>query len=167
MPTEKHPFTCQRCDQFEKKEFKISPVTGGWLKVYPADKLMHLHFGHPTTNEQESSAAARWVYKTVVDTWYTEYAHTKFFVAVDFFREDDSEFPSDETKKIYRQILQHPQTNRVICYNTTVGMRLIINILSQIAHVRKMHIVRTEEEMEQEYARWLVGRKDNQHKYAK
>lgn len=153
----KHPFSCRHCDKYPRSAFQISPATEGWLKIYPTKKLVHVHFGRATVNEKESNSEAEWVYDVLVNTWFAEHPNTKFFIAADFIMEDDSEFPSERSKEIYQEILRHPQTSMVVCYRTTPAMRMFVTILVQVSRtMRKLKIVKTEEQMEHEYQAWLT-----------
>lgn len=159
MDKNQHPFPCKRCDQFPREAFKISPATEGWLKIFPELNLIHVHFGRATVSEAESNSESLWVYEIIVNNWYNEHPNTKFFIAADFYMESDAEFPSETSKETYQKILQHPQTDAVICYRTTQGMRMFITVLIHIARtVKKLKIVKTEEEMEEEFSKWRVAK---------
>lgn len=161
MEGEKHPFDCKRCDKLPKSAFKIAPATKGWMIAYPKDSLIHIHFGRATVTEEESTTDGEWAYENICNDWYANNPGVHFFVAADFLLEDDAEFPSNDAMAAWKKFLAHSQTDTVVCYRTTISMKMFVSLLAKMSKtLHKLKVVGTENEMEEHYVQWLAEQKN-------
>lgn len=154
MEGEKKPFSCEQCaDQPIDKFFRFEPVDD-WMIFYPEKQIIHMHFGHATDAESLSTKETKWILD-VQKQEMPKYAGTTFAVIADMTRADDSEFPSDASREMYSDIINHPQIGAVVFYGMAPGMTFFLNMLAQVMS-KKVHAVNTREEADAIYEKWLA-----------
>lgn len=148
-----YPFDCDKCDQQPVTAFTQFEPVQDYFIAYPAENLMHIHFGFATHNDAENMAEAKVIESFFMDT-FVRYPDKKFFVFVDFSRGDDSEFVPPAAMKIYRKILDSPQTGDGIVYGMTPGLSMLMKLLLFATHRQNIKAVETKQEADQAYERW-------------
>lgn len=154
MVKNSQPFICDRCRAQPKKNFHIFPATKTWLISYPEDHTVHLHFGHSTWTAEESTAQAQWIHDQFVNI-IAQGGGKRWFVLVDMSRLDDSTFPSEEAKELYRRILQLSQIDRVVFYGVSTSLAFLVTMILRFSKsVPKAKIVHVIYEAEELYRKW-------------
>lgn len=150
-----HPFACNECATQPPSAFEMftpAPHIDDWIIVYPQKHLIHVHFGTSVQEEKINTAEAQFIYSLFM-RWAAQYPGKKFFVVVDGTRGDDSEFVTDEARKLYMNILRHPQFQHGVFYGFTQGMIFYINMLLFVTR-RKIRLVGSRTEADEEYKKW-------------
>ena len=157
-----YPFQCERCEQLPPEKFARYKPPDDWMTIYPETQEIHLHFGFPTTSEEQHSEETEWLYKQTVEKWLPQHPDTPFFIYVDMTRSDDSEFPSEPSMDLYKKMLRHPQNSQTVFYGQTQSMVFFINMLARFAKTyKKVHAVETKEEADAMYQEWYENNKKN------
>lgn len=149
-----HPFDCPQCDQQPPEAFERFTPVDDWMIFYPELKQIHMHFGNSTDSEKLHTEETAWILD-VQKRNMPKYPGITFCVLADMRRADDSEYPSEESKKMYKEILSHPQMGDTIFYGMAPGMSFFLNILAKIVSGR-IHAVHTREDADKLYQAWLA-----------
>lgn len=153
MPKE-IPFECVRCKNQPMEHFALYTKTNDWLTAYPADNLLHIHFGESTHTNEDSLAEANFHWTWLEDV-VKKYPNKKWFFVTDFTRKDDSEFLTDDAQDIYKKIRKHPRLGGGAMYGVTYAMRMLVNLLFLLGG-SKTEVVHTSDEAEAAYQKWRV-----------
>lgn len=152
-----YPFECSRCASHPISDFEIyspNPEVNDWMIVFPEEQLLHIHYGQSVQEEALNTQEAEFV-QHVLLSWVKKYPGKKFFIVVDGSRGDDSEMISEPARKIYMDILRHPQLGQGVFYGFTPGMNFYINMLLFVTR-KKIRMLGTLKEAEAEYQRWFA-----------
>lgn len=126
------PFECTRCEKEDPATFAHLRDTDNWLRFYPEEKTLHIHFGRSTHTQIESDLEAEWLESTV-QSGLAANPTIIFFVLIDLSRADDSEFPSEKSREVYRTLLSHPQMKKTVFFGVTPAMGFLIKTLVHLS----------------------------------
>ncbi|MBI2415037.1 MAG: hypothetical protein HYV33_00050 [Candidatus Kerfeldbacteria bacterium] len=156
MPIYTHPFECDDCNQYPKEDlviFQPDEEVDDWLMFYPERNLIHVHFGVSTPDEAANTAETIFIRDQLL-RWVKQYPEKKFCILIDMSRADDSEYVSDQSKKMYAELLRHPQYGLAVFYGMRPGMTFLINMLLFFSRT-PAKIVRTKAEADAAYNDWF------------
>lgn len=154
MTTYKHSFECKECSERPPQDFFHFPPTDCWAIAYLEKRVIHIHFGTATTNENESTKETEWLHNAVTSIG-VQHPTTNFFVLIDTSRADDSEFPSDRSQELYKEMLANPQNELAVFYGPTPAMRFFIAMLIRLAGVGdKVKIAKNRADADSIYEEW-------------
>lgn len=151
----KHPFECARCAQYPASDFFHFEPVDDWLIFWPEKKLGHMHFGYSTTSEGQHTEETHWIMECSVKI-FKDNPDMGIFLIADMSRSDDSEFPSDESIKLYKELIKNPQVEHVVFYGAATGMSFFLKMLKHVTS-HKINAVRSYEDAEALYQRWIKG----------
>lgn len=110
--------------------------------------IILVRFGRATATLQENTTETHWVlatYKTIIDP-----LKTPVYALLDFTTIDNSEYNSDESNKIYLEILRDERLKKIAIFGLHTGWELFINIFKFYVK-NKIHTFNTEVQAKQ----WL------------
>lgn len=112
------------------QEFYFEPTDDKIIVAEP--NYVTVIFGHATTTLAENTAESRWVYERFADIKrIIPNGHLK--VLIDFTTIDSSEYNSDESNTLYRQMLHDDQIDRVAIFGLHSGWSLLISLIAIFA----------------------------------
>lgn len=103
--------------------------------------IILVRFGRATATLEENTAETHWVqatYKNIMDD-----LKTPAYVLLDFTTIDNSEYNSDESNKIYLEILRDERLKKIAIFGLHTGWELFINIFKFYVK-NKIHTFNTE-----------------------
>jgi hypothetical protein len=146
---------CIDCCKKAGDQLHVFEDTNTCLVTNTTSKMVHLHFGVPTTSNEQSTQQAAFIEETVLNQLYQKNPDTHFFVIADFGRLDDSTAPSKEALKTYNAIIHHQQTSHVVCHGVSTGMNGIIHLLTLSPKLKKkISVVDNAQKATERYQQW-------------
>lgn len=112
------------------QEFNYEPA-GDKITVM-APSYVTVKFGHATATLEENTAESHWVYDRFQDIKRIIPAG-QLKVMVDFTTIDSSEYNSDESNKLYRDMLHDDRIDRVAVFGLHSGWALLISLIAIFA----------------------------------
>lgn len=110
------------------------------------DDTIFVRFGRATSNLEENTAEARWV-KTTYESIIQSISQPAYAI-LDFTTIDSSEYNSDESNKIYLEILRDDRLKKIAVFGLHTGWELFINVFKFYAK-QKLHTFETEAQAKQ------------------
>lgn len=108
------------------------------------DSLIVARFGHATATLEENTAESIWV-KARYDEMMEKHHDQPVYVLMDLSKIDNSEYNSDESNKIYLQMLRDKRIEKIAIFGLHSGWELFINMFTFYVK-NKIHIFTTEPE---------------------
>lgn len=103
--------------------------------------IIWVRFGRATATLKENTAESHWVqstYKTII-----EGLKNPVYAMLDFTTIDNSEYNSDESNKIYLEILRDERLKKIAIFGLHTGWELFVNIFKFYVK-NKIHTFNTE-----------------------
>lgn len=126
------PFECALCEKQPRDLFFHEPIVDAWITAFPTANILHIHFGRATHTQAESDQEGQWLDESVLSI-LGAHPQTRFYVLIDLSRADDSEFPSEKSREVYRSLLAHDQMYKAVFFGVTPAMKFLINTLIHLS----------------------------------
>lgn len=125
-------FECELCNAQPPESFAHFDVLDNWIGFYPEQQMLHIHFGRATHTQDESDQEADWLDTSILSFW-KQHPGVQFYVLIDLSRADDSEFPSEKSRNVYRSLLGNDQMYKTVFFGVTPAMRFLIKTLVHVS----------------------------------
>lgn len=145
---------CIECSSVENAHYFIYEPLEDLITWFPDQRLIHIHFGKASWNEEITNQEAQWTLDATQVC--LDKSEKSIFCLADFSHIDDSDFPTREAIKLYAKSVNREKTAHTITYGASSAMQMVMKIIGTVSTTaRKVGFSPTHDTAMVEYKKWF------------